>query len=1157
MGLRIIYGRSGSGKSTYCINEIKKKIDMGIKSKFLLIVPEQFTFETENKLLRYIGEKSILKAEVLSFKRLAHRVFNQCGGVTRKRMNDAGKSMIIYKILQDKSKEMQIFNRATKQQGFIDVISKTITEFKKYNITPEILLELLKDLDEEDLKLKIKDLQLIYDTFNNKISEKYIDGDDDLTLLSKKLDSCDMYDGAEIWVDEFTTFTPQQMDILIKLMKKSKNVNITLTIANENYGSGEGDVFNVTKSTERRLIRAIEDNGIGFNGYVNLNQEESLRFKGKEELSHIERYYFSYPFKTYDNINERVRLYKANNNYDEIEFVAKDILRLVRDNGYRFKDIAIVCRNIDNYEKITSVILEQYGIPYYIDKKRDVLNNPIIVLITSVLDILNSNWSYEAVFKYLKSGLTGINNEYVDILENYILAHGIKGDKWKEEVWQYYSNNGFKKEDITPEEKQKLVLINEIKDEIKAPLDTLYHKIKGKKSLREISIALYEFLLDINLIERIESMVEAFEQKQLTSKAKEYSQVLDIVMEVLDQGVEVLGEEIVTIKEFIKIINTGFQKYEMGLVPVALDQVNIGDIARIKSRGTRALYIVGVNDGVLPASNKEEGILSDRDRSVLKDKGVSLAADTKTKVFEEQFLVYTVLTMAKDYLVLTYPLADFEGKSLRPSIIIHKLRKILPNLREESDLIKGKVLKNDFDKITAPSPTFNELITALRLNFEQHEVEPYWSSVYNWYMDKNYWREKANRIFKGLTYTNKSEDISRDKIKLLYGNDNDKLVFNVSRLEKYAQCPFAYYVEYGLKAKDRKIYEFSAPDVGSFMHEILDKFTEEIKKQGIKWSELTQEQCKSIVNSLVNEAVDGNAGSILNSSPRYKYFTDRFKRIITKSVTIISEQMKRTDFEIFKNEFAFGNFKDSNPIKLDLPSGEEVFLTGRIDRIDTLDMNGNTYIRIIDYKSGSKKFDLNQMYYGLQIQLLVYLDALIKNSERLINKQWIPGAILYFKIDDPMVKSNKNLSEEEIKEKVLKDLKMDGLILKDAQLVKSMDKNIEGYSLIIPARINNDGNLGKSKSLVTEEQFDILRKYVNKKIIELCDEMISGKIIIEPTKNNKDTFCKFCNYSHICQFDNSLKDNKFRIIKKKKEEELWQDIALSVGAQLGGDENGN
>ena len=525
----------------------------------------------------------------------------------------------------------------------------------------------------------------------------------------------------------------------------------------------------------------------------------------------------------------------------------------------------------------------------------------------------------------------------------------------------------------------------------------------------------------------------------------------------------------------------------------------------------------------------------------------------RAKSFEEQFLVYTAFTIAEEYLVVTYPLADFEGKSQRPSIIVHRLKKILPNVKEESEGFK--LVDDKYEKISAKLPTLNELMIAIRKNYDGAEIEDYWKYVYDWYLREPKWKERIEYVRKGLEYTNLENNISKEKAKKLYEDNKNKISLSVSRLERYAQCPFAYYIQYGLKAKDRKIYEFTAPDLGSFMHEILDEFTNEIKEKDLKWSDLSKENCRNIINSLVDNQVKNNKSSILNSSKRYSYFTDRFKRILTKSVMVISEQMKRSDFEIYKNELAFGFSKDVNSIKLDLPSGESFYLNGRIDRVDKLNLDGETYLRIIDYKTGSKKFDLNKFYNGLQMQLLVYLDALINNSENIVENQAMPGAILYFRIDDPILKSKGDLTEEEIKSEVLKELKLEGLLLDDVKVVKAMDNTLEPgtHSLIIPANMKKAGDLGKNKALITMEQFELLRKYVNEKMIEICQNMIEGKIDIEPCKENKNIVCDYCNYSHICQFDSSLEDNRYKVIPKKKDEDIWKSINEKVGGEVNGD----
>ncbi|MDT9337593.1 helicase-exonuclease AddAB subunit AddB [Clostridium perfringens] len=1158
MGLKIIYGRAGTGKSTFCINQIKKKINNSPTNKLILLVPEQFTFQTENKVLNAIGERYVLNAEVLSFKRLAHNVFNECGGATRTIMGDAGKSMLIFKVLEDLGDNMTVFKNASRQKGFIDIASKTITEFKKYNVNNEVLDLTINEIEDENLKMKMEELKDVFNEFNSRLHEGYVDEEDQLLLLNEKLDGCSLYDGAEIWIDEFSSFTPNQLSVIGKLLKRAKSVNITLSIDEVNSLKGESDLFVATKNTEKRLMNLIQEEGIAFNGYINLNEDIPYRFKENKELAHIERQLYAYPFKQYRGKNNSLRLYRANNNYDEIEFVAKDILRLVREKQYRFKDISVICRDVDNYEKVVSAIFAEYEIPYYIDKKIDIASNPLIVFINSAVDVISKNWTYESMFKYLKTGLIkefrGIEgSELIDELENYVLAYGIKGKKWMEE-WVNYSSSILKEEEISEENKQRLERLNDIRETIVAPLDEFNKQCKGKKTLKEFATILYEFLdSKLNIMDTIDKYVEYFKENDMAIEAKEYSEVRDIFIDVLEQAVDVLGNEVMDLNEFMKVLNIGLSQYEMGLIPVALDQVNIGDITRIKSRGTKALYIIGVNDGVLPSASKEEGILSDNDREILLEKGISLASDTRTKIFEEQFLVYTAFTIAEEYLVVTYPLADFEGKSQRSSIIVHRLKKILPNVKEESE---GFKLVNDkYEKISAKIPTLNELMIAIRKNYDGAEIEDYWKYVYDWYLREPKWKERIEYVKKGLEYTNLENNISKEKAKKLYEDNKNKISLSVSRLERYAQCPFAYYIQYGLKAKDRKIYEFTAPDLGSFMHEILDEFTNEIKEKDLKWSDLSKENCRNIINSLVDNQVKNNKSSILNSSKRYSYFTDRFKRILTKSVMVISEQMKRSDFEIYKNELAFGFSKDVNSIKLDLPSGESFYLNGRIDRVDKLNLDGETYLRIIDYKTGSKKFDLNKFYNGLQMQLLVYLDALINNSENIVENQAMPGAILYFRIDDPILKSKGDLTEEEIKSEVLKELKLEGLLLDDVKVVKAMDNTLEPgtHSLIIPANMKKAGDLGKNKALITMEQFELLRKYVNEKMVEICQNMIEGKIDIEPCKENKNIVCDYCNYSHICQFDSSLEDNRYKVIPKKKEEEIWKSINEKVGGEVNGD----
>lgn len=1145
MSIRFIYGRSGTGKSKFCIDDIEININKKAnKNKLILLVPEQYTFITENKVLKSIGEHAFLRTEVLSFKKMAREVFEEYGGRVKEIIKESGRNMLIHRVLNENMDSLDYFKKISREQGFNEIISEVISEFKKYNVDIENLRQIVEKVDNSELSQKIRELVMIYEAFNSKMHESYIDGDDELTLLSKKLSETDAYSGAEVWIDEFTSFTPQQLEIIRLLSKRCIRVNITLCMDGKSLNNEHEDitdVFNIIKNTENKILKIMKENNVSYDKPIYLNSDIPYRFKDNLELGHIEKYFFTYPFNECDKSYNSVSLYKANNIYDEVERVARSITELVRDKGYRYRDISVVCRNIDDYEKITSVIFKDYDIPYFLDKKIQLLSNPLVILISSAFEILLKNWSYESVFKYLKSGLTGIDNSYIDILENFILEHGIKGYKWtvKEIVNEKWFNNN---EELTSEK----ILISEIMDEIRRPLMNFHKKINGKYKVKDMCTAIYEFLLELEAFKTIDAWVENFEKIGLEDKVKEYNQVENIVIDILDQAVDVMGEETLDYFEFFKILNSGFTNEEIGVIPVALDQVNIGDIARIKGRDVKVLYIVGINDGVLPAAKKDEGILSDRDRGTLNEIGVSLATTTRNKVFEEQYLLYIALTISSEYLMLSYPMADFEGKSLRPSIVIPRIKKILPNLIEESSIYDLESRRNELSKITAPIPTFNELIITVRRDFDREDIDPYWPEVYNWFKENDEFKDKIQNIFKGLTYSNIGDNITKKKLRKLYQNDMGKLVFSVSRLEKYAECPFSYFVQYGLKAKNRKVYEFTPPDLGSFVHEMLDSFTNKVKSEGILWSELNNEKCRDIISDIIDKKLYEESNSILNSTKKFKYLAQRFKRVISKSVSVMANQIGKGEFEVFKTEFNFGNYNSGEAITLDLESNEKIYLQGRIDRIDTLDLDGETYIRIIDYKTGAKKFDLNELYYGLQIQLLVYLDALIKNSKYILDKQVRPGAVLYFRIDDPIIKGKKEMTVEEVEDEVLDALKMKGLILKDARVVKAMDKDIDGYSLVIPAAFKSDGNFKANSDVVTEEEFTLLRDYVNKKMTELCEEMLSGEIKIQPTKNANSSHCEYCDFSAICQFDTTIKDNKYKIIVKKSQSDIWNNIKKEI-----------
>ncbi|MBC8062193.1 MAG: helicase-exonuclease AddAB subunit AddB [Clostridiaceae bacterium] len=1150
MSLRIVYGGAGSGKSTFCLKDIEKRIEEGFQGSLILIVPEQFSFQAEKNLIKILGEKGLLKAQVLSFKRMSHYVLNEVGGMTHVHINSAGKNILLHKVLEETKDELKFFAKAGRQKGFVNTLSDTITEFKRYNVTPELLKEAEAALSDEDLKNKITDINLIYSRFEELLHEKYIDPEDDLTILCEKLNESKSFDGAEIWIDEFSNFTPQQYKIIEKLLKKTKRINVTL---NTNVLTGGNnvevsDIFLSVKNTENKLLRIIAENNISYDKPMEIRGEVISRFMESMELQHLERNLFSYSNKPYAKENKDICIFKATNEYSEVESTARSIISLCREKGARFKDIALVVRDLGNYSNLIKVIFGQYDIPYFIDEKRTIDRNPLIILLKSIIDIFINNWSYDAVFAYLKTGLIRIEKEEIDLIENYVLANGIKGKKWFEEQWTYRLSYGFENQDISEKEADILLKVNEIKLRVVTPLVSLQTKVKGSKIIKDTCTSLYDFLIELSVPEQLEKWIENFKILGNNEKVSEYAQVWNMTMELLDQLVEVMGEEKVKLEDYLKLLETGINEYKVGLIPPSLDQVLVGSMERVKSHDVEMVYILGVNDGVFPMNADSEGILSDRDRLFLKNYGIEIAQDTKSRAREEQFLIYSTFTIPKKYLRVSYPISNFEGKSLRPSIMISRLKKVFPKLKEESNVIKKYTEDEALELISLPKPTFNELVYTVRGEVEGLVAKDIWWEVYRWYLKQDNWNLKSALAFEGLRYSNQVQSVNSQKIKKLYGSP---LQFSVSRLEKFAECPFAYYVQYGLKAKERKIYELSAPDLGSFMHGVLDGFSTRLEENNINWRDIEKTWCENTVGEIVEADVNKKTGYILASSARYRYLVERLKRLLTKSVWTIAEHVKSGSFSPAGHEIEFGKSPEFPPITMELSSGDKISLTGRIDRVDEMITDEGTYLRIIDYKSGPKNFKLIDVYYGLQLQLLVYLDAILTHWKRYEDSETIPGAILYFKIDNPIISVEGETSSDEIEKEIMKKLKMQGLLLKDARIIREMDKNMEKYSLVIPAQLNTDGSLAKNTSAATREQFQLLREYVRNTVVSLCEEMLLGNITIMPCKRKEYIACTFCNYSAICKFDVAIRDNKYKLLIDKSEEELWELIKGSVEKKVG------
>lgn len=1109
MGIRIIYGKPGSGKSEFCFAEIAKKLKQ--EKKIYMITPEQFSFTAEQKLMETVKSHAILNAEVVTLSRMAYRVLNEIGGSSKTRLSKCGKAMLIYAILNQNKKELKFLGKSDEN---IDLSMTAITEFKKHGITVQDLQQEIEKIEDTYLRTKLKDMALIYQKFEEQITNQYIEETDLLTILADFVKDTDFIQDSIVYLDEFAGFTKQEYEVIKQFTKLAKQVNITICTDDLNINTNPDiDIFYSNKTTIMKIWNMINENEFKMEEPVHLQKQ--YRFK-TEELKHLSENINNHKSTTYEKNVENIELFLAQSPYSEIENIAKQITKLIRDENMRYKEIAIITKNIEEYASYVRAIFSKYKIPVFIDEKRDVNQNIIIQYLLSLLEVLSKNFSSDAVFNYLKLGFVEIEPDEIFELENYCNKWGIKQNKWKKDF-----NCEIEKEDKRP----KVERLNEIRKQIINPLLALKEKINQNKTVANITKCLYDFLQEQKIEEKIAKKVQELEEKSLLDLAKEYIESYKIIIELLDEMILVFGEDRVTVDQYSKILKVGLKNSELGKIPGTQDQVIFGDIDRSRSHKVKAVFIIGLNDGRFPSVNKEEGFLDDEDREILKQDGMELAKGTIERLYEDNFNIYKAFTTAENKIYLSYTSSDKEGKSLRASMLIYKIKKLYPNLKEKSDMINKEY------EIINEQVTYEELLENIAKLRDNKTISSIWYCLYQYYRQKIEWQEKLENDLQGLMYTNLPQKIKQENIDKLYGNT---LNTTVSKLEKYSSCPFSYYLQYGLKLKEKEELKIHTFDTGSFMHETIDKFFEQVREQELGLAEIEEEQIYEMVSEIIEENLQLSKNFIFTSTAKYKALVKRLKRIVSKALKYIIQTLIYSDFNIEGTEMEFGKKGEYKPIVLTLEDGKRVEITGKIDRIDTAMGEDGKYIRIIDYKSSSKNIDLNEVYAGLQIQLLTYSDAICKEEDIM------PAGIFYFSLLEQMIKADKKIADEEIEELIRKNFRMKGLILADVKIIKMHDNTLTtGSSKLVPAAITSSGAVNeKWTNGVDKEEFKILQEYIDFIIKQIAKEILSGRIDLKPYNKNGKTPCEYCEYKAICGFNAKQNNNEYHYIDKKTKDDI-------------------
>ncbi len=1241
--MNLIYGRAGTGKTEYIFRNIEKKLsDKKIKEKIYIITPEQFSFTAEKQLLRTLEDKATTQVEVLSFERMAYKVIKEkIGNVNR--LEKSAKSMIIYDAIINNKKKLNFVGKSLEN---IDMIITQITEFKKHNITIEKLEKQVNNTKDKYLKAKLSDMLIMYKELENKIPDGYIDENDLLSLLAENIEDSHLFDNCYFYIDEFSGFTKQEFSVIEKLNKIGKELYVTFCIddINENEYK-ESDIFYDNKESLKNLLKICKlDKAIKL--------ERNYRFKN-DELKHIEQNLFANLYKRYDKEIKNVELELLENKYKEVENVAIKISKLVREENYRYEDIAVICNDIESYSSLFNAIFSEYDIPVFIDEKKDVTQNNIIKYVLSIFEIFSNNFTFDSVFNYLKTGYVKVSNLYE--LENYCLKWGIKGNRFYKEKWNYekienydiekaksiydsYINKFISRDTETNDDKEKILHNNDVnktiskdteinEDEqtkkvyanrinLEFPIDSeqmqllkendkaQYDKKEFEELTKEEQLEIINFTKDqekitkdlLDLKESLSKDKTAYQIskniydyliKQDIAKTDEEKTALNLVIDILIEIANVFKDKKMSFDEYAKVLKTGISTKEIGQIPSRQDLVTIGDVNRTKTHKVRCVFIIGVNDGVFPKINSSQGFFNDKDRNDLKEADFELAKGTKEKNLEENFNIYKAFSTAEEKLFISYVASDNDGKALRKSLIISSLKRIFPLLKEKVITEKSKTsLNNEKSKQAILSAnqelekkhhqqslednreyksenneeseksensnlhqnliTGNEILDDIPYEVITKETtfeklllnldNPEWKEVFLWY--KNNEKEKLQIALNGINYKNVSEKINEENINQLYGNN---LKTSISRLEKYRECPFSYYLTYGLNLSEKEKFEIKPIDTGSFMHEIIDGFFKQINEEGLLIKDIDENKIKEIVNRLVEEKITN--GGKFNLTAKYRALTTRLKRVIFLSLKYIVKGLQQSEFHVLGTELEFDEKETSKypPVVIKLENGKKITLRGKIDRVDIAKLPDGKYIRVIDYKSSAHDIELNKLISGLQLQLITYVDVATKNEDAL------PAGAFYFTLSEPKINEGRliNLSSEEIEKKIRENYKMEGLILADVNVIKAMDETIDKTSNQIHVKLDSAGeNIDKrsSKNAVTREDFEKLQAYSIKLLKQISKEIMSGNIEIKPYYLKGTTPCTYCKYRSICNFDSKNKENNYRFIPQLKEKDILDKI---------------
>lgn len=1096
----LLIGRAGAGKSQAVLERMAANHK---ERKQILIVPDQYSHRAERRVCGLGGNSLSLGSEVLTFTRLATRVFSQAGGLAAPTLDNGGRLLVMYLAVKEMSEALSVYRRPSRKSAFLAGLLDTLDECKSYQTSPEALAKAGSELGGATGG-KLRDLGLIFTAYDRLCRELGADPRDRLTRLAAALKESGWCAGMDVYLDGFIDFTPQQGLVLSALMEGAESVTVALTCDHLTEDEDGLGIFSPARKTAAYLTRLAK--GVGRPVAVEtVSRTESDKAPA---LTYLEANLFAGSPVPWEGEGAVFCAVPAEPRR-EVEWVCGEILRLVREEGYRFRDVAVTARTMEGYEALLEDVCPRFGVPVFLARTQDILEKPVLALITSALAAVSNGYRYEDMFRYLKTGLAGIGDDDRDRLENYVLTWDIKGGKWTAPQPWHMHPGGYGLP-FGEGDEAAVAALDDLRRVVIAPLERL--RTAPGTTGRERAMALYRFLEEIRLPETLERRVTLLRERGELNFAEEYKQLWDILVGALETCARLLKHIGMDMEEFARLFTLTLSQYQVGTIPVALDRVTAGPCPRLGYESYKAVFFLGCDDRHLPQCAPSPGLLTDDDRSALERLGLTMAPRMEDKLCREMTIAYNACTLPTKRLYVSYPAAA-EGEERRGSFLFHRLTALFPNA---------------WTGIGA-DPRLAAAETALELAGESEEVRRALETVPGM-------AERLARL--DWAAGSRREPLSPAGVEALYGR---RVPMSASRLDLYRSCHFSYFMRYGLDARPRRRAGFDAPEYGTFVHAVLEEVLQRWDKSmdEAATGELTR---RAMARYLAEEL-----GGLEDKPPRFAYLFRRLGRTVERVVDNVTEELRSSDFQPIAFELSFGRGKELVPIELEA-GGVQVSVSGFVDRVDGWERDGKLYLRVVDYKTGRKSFDLTDIFHGIGLQMLLYLFTLEKRGKEYFGKDVVGAGVLYVPARDALVAGSRDMDETARRAAVDKALQRKGLLLGREDVLAAMESP-EAWGRFLPVKVNRAGEM-TGEALATQEQLGALSAHVERVLEDVGRELAAGTVAADPYwRGPEQNACLWCPYAAACQFEPGKGGDCRRWGRHLSAREFWD--ALEGGGEHG------